>query len=122
MNNDADALRSFLLELLTYFGPTVSSPSGSAVGLDERDLQLTQSGFVAPSTDDSGAGSASENPASPTASTYTKSGSPKKVRMVVILFLKGFRPIKLASECRSILVLHRLSTHNPRENRYSSPQ
>jgi hypothetical protein len=77
MNNDADALRSFLLELLAYFGPTVSSPSGSAVGLDERDLQSTQTGLVNPSADDSRAISDPVDPALPTApSTYSQSDMP----------------------------------------------
>ncbi|MGD1908062.1 MAG: hypothetical protein ACFB0C_19010 [Leptolyngbyaceae cyanobacterium] len=74
MNNDADALRRFLLDLLAHFGPTVSLPSGSAVGSDERDLQSTQSGLDIPSVDDS---KLSADPALPTApSTYTQSEMP----------------------------------------------
>ena len=49
-------------------------------------------------------------------------GSHKKVRMAVILFLKEFRPMKLASECLSILVIYRISTHNPRETQHYIPQ
>ncbi len=77
MNNDADALRSFLLELLTYFGPTVSLPSGDVVGLEGSALQSTPAGSVVPSVDDSGAASDPKNPSLSTApSTYTESDMP----------------------------------------------
>lgn len=49
MNSNSDTLRSFLLGLLTYFSPTVSSPSGSAGG--DRDSQSTQSGPTGASSD-----------------------------------------------------------------------
>jgi hypothetical protein len=76
MNNDADALRSFLLGLLTYFGPTAASPSGSAVDLEEGDRQST-SGLVVPFVDNSGVVSDPTNPSLPTApSTYTESNMP----------------------------------------------